>query len=476
MDSLDLTPVLCKYLPKHLHLALLFHVRETGRYPEEDVNRAIESTLCKTNLVDSLIDIKKEQGASTEALEALEEQKEEVLKKLAEEEESCKLLHILSSDDNQLEKERHSVETLRKQYDIGEKELNNLFNVLMFQFSCGKYDSTPMVLSKYFIPFTQNESRKMEAYWGVLTSEILMGEGYIDNALGTLKELISLEKNLEKVQNVQDRSKTLDLSSHEDTKDDSSGPKSQHSAGYRKTEIDRMYERATLLHLSLFLFFNKGEFDQMLGRDGLFRDERYAPTISTVCPHLYRYVVMAAFLNTSASDTRSQRTELQEIATLLDDNSFAYKDSLTEFLRLLVLENDFEAAKVALEESQELISNDFFMSYYLDVFNEAARVVILRRHCLLFQRIKISDLSKFMLFDNEDECLAFVTSKFLEDEREIDARIHDDPFAGERYIHVRSEQQTPYQQLLYEKAVALPGKSRDLYFELVKRNKKANTK
>jgi len=460
MDSLDLTPVLCKYLPKHLHLALLFHVRETGRFPEEDVNRAIESTLAKTNLVDSLIDIKKEQGAPPEALTALEEHKEEVLKKLAEQEESCKLLHILSSDDNQLEKERHSVETLRKQYDIGEAELNNLFNVLMFQFSCGKYDSTPLVLSKFFIPFTQNESRKMEAYWGVLTSEILMGEGYVDNALGTLKELIQLEKNLEKVQNVQD---------------DSSTPKSPEKR-HRKTEIDRMYERATLLHLSLFLFFNKGEFDQMLGRDGLFRDERYAPTISTVCPHLYRYVVMAAFLNTSGSDTRSQRTELQEIATLLDDNSFAYKDSLTEFLRLLVLENDFQAAKVALEESQELISNDFFMSYYLDVFNEAARVVILRRHCLLFQRIKISDLSKFMLFDNEDECLAFVTSKFLEDEREVDARIHDDPFAGERYIHVRSEQQTPYQQLLYEKAAALPGKSRDLYFELVKRNKKANTK
>jgi len=387
------------------------------------------------------------------------------------------LLHILSSDDNQLEKERHSVETLRKQYDIGEKELNNLFNVLMFQFSCGKYDSTPLVLGKYFIPFTQNESRKMEAYWGVLTSEILMGEGYIDNALGTLKELITLEKNLEKIQSVQDRaSKSVDVSSHEDSKDNISGTKSQPEVGFRKTEIDRMYERATLLHLSLFLFFNKGEFDQMLGRDGLFRDERYAPTISTVCPHLYRYVVMAAFLNTSRSDTRSQRAELQEIATLLDDNSFAYKDSLTEFLRLLVLENDFEAAKVALEESQDLINNDFFMSYYLDVFNEAARVVILRRHCLLFQRIKISDLSKFMLFDNEDECLAFVTSKFLEDEREIDARIHDDPFAGERYIHVRSEQQTPYQQLLYEKAAALPGISRDRYLELVKRNKKANTK
>jgi len=476
MDELDLTPVLCKYLPKHLHLALLFHVKETGRFADEDVNRAIESTLCKTNLIDSLIDIKKEQGATLETLESLEERKEQISKKLAEQEENCKLLHILSSDDNQLEKERHSMESLRKQYDVGETELNDLFNVLMFQFSCGKYDSTPLVLSKYFIPFTQNEARKMEAFWGVLTSEILMGEGYVDNALATLKELMSLEKNLEKAQSVADR-KNIDLSP-EDTKvdDPDASKKKQEADLHKKTEIDRMYDRATLLHLSLFLFFNKGEFDQMLGRDGLFRDERYASTISTVCPHLYRYVVMAAFLNTSGSDTRSQRTELQEIANLLDDNSYAYKDSLTEFLRLLVLENDFEQAKAALEQSQELISNDFFMSYYLDVFNEAARVVILRRHCLLYQRIKISDLSQFMLFDNEDECLAFVTSKFLEDEREIDARIHDDPFAGERYIHVRSEQQTPYQQLLYEKAVGLPGKSRELYFELAKRNKKANTK
>lgn len=179
------------------------------------------------------------------------------------------------------------------------------------------------------------------------------------------------------------------------------------------SELDQMYERAALLHYSLFIYFNRGGFEEIVGRDtGLFREQRYLQAVSTICPHLLRYMVMAVILlNDSRDDPRMQRTELHEIAAIVQEETSSYKDSLPEFLRLLWVENDFDGAAECFKDCQRDVNNDFFLSYYLDVFNDAARLIILKQYCRLYSRIRVSELCKYLLFTDEVACMKFVTRK-----------------------------------------------------------------
>lgn len=230
-----------------------------------------------------------------------------------------------------------------------------------------------------------------------------------------------------------------------------------------------MYERAVLLHLSLFLIFGKGDFDAMT--HGTWTEMQFDNTIQTLCPHLLRYRVIGVLLNTSAPN------DLNKVADLVSENAFAYKDSVTEFLRLLVLENDFDGAREALEESQEVIANDFFASFYLDVFNEAARQVILRKYCKLYYRIEVAELKRYLLFAEDEECLSFIArchpsgGDVSAADRDLEnARID----MANRAVYIQHAQESPYQELLYKyhNTYDIHRRTQGLIDDIARRNKK----
>lgn len=69
--------------------------------------------------------------------------------------------------------------------------------------------------------------------------------------------------------------------------------------------------------------------------------------------------------------------------------SYTYKDPITEFLEHLYVSFDFESAREKLTECTEVLDNDFFLVACLDEFVENARLMIFETFCRIHQCISI---------------------------------------------------------------------------------------
>merc|ERR1719471_221931 len=110
---------------------------------------------------------------------------------------------------------------------------------------------------------TQNEDRKHEALWACFLGQIHMRD--FENAKKSIEEINKAILKREEMR--------------EDQKRENQGFKSSLS---ELSELDLMAERASLLHYSLFVYFNlEDSFESMVGDDSsLFW--RYLDTINTV--------------------------------------------------------------------------------------------------------------------------------------------------------------------------------------------------
>merc|ERR1719193_1792643 len=190
-------------------------------------------------MIDALKDEYERIGYSAEKLAALEERKHQMINKAKEYEERCgPLLDAIELEGEHFD-ERTDPEYVRAQYKIDDGHVEALFDYAMFQYSCGKYDAIPHLLRNFYIRLSTNPERIHEARWGILIAEIHMGQfdRALDQSLPDVKKSIS------------DRERDHVFAS----------------------ELHQMYERAALLHYSLFIFFTKENFEKMLRRDtGLF--------------------------------------------------------------------------------------------------------------------------------------------------------------------------------------------------------------
>ena len=112
--------------------------------------------------------------------------------------------------------------------------------------------------------------------------------------------------------------------------------------------VQQLQQRTWLLHWSLFVFFN-----HETNRTALleyFLHEKYLNVIQTSCPHLLRYLAAAAILAPAARRT----TLLPEVVALIEHELYTFRDPLTEFLRLLFVEFDFDAAQTQLQEFEKV--------------------------------------------------------------------------------------------------------------------------
>jgi translation initiation factor 3 subunit E len=94
-----------------------------------------------------------------------------------------------------------------------------------------------------------------------------------------------------------------------------------------------------------------------------------------------RYLSVAVIVN------RGRRNALKDLVKVISQESYAYKDPITEFLEHLYINFDFEGARMKLHECQDVIVNDFFIYSYLDEFVESARLMIFETFCRIHQCI-----------------------------------------------------------------------------------------
>ena len=63
-----------------------------------------------------------------------------------------------------------------------------------------------------------------------------------------------------------------------------------------------------------------------------------------MCPHILRY------LTTAVITTKRRRVVLKDLVKIIEQESYTYKDPITEFLQCLYVDFDFDGAQKKLRE------------------------------------------------------------------------------------------------------------------------------
>ncbi|EPY77913.1 eukaryotic translation initiation factor 3 subunit E [Camelus ferus] len=112
--------------------------------------------------------------------------------------------------------------------------------------------------------------------------------------------------------------------------------------------LQSLQQRTWLIHWSLFVFFNHPK-----GRDNIIDLFLYQPqylnAIQTMCPHILRYLTTAVITN---KDVRKRRQVLKDLVKVIQQESYTYKDPITEFVECLYVNFDFDGAQKKLRECE----------------------------------------------------------------------------------------------------------------------------
>ena len=192
------------------------------------------------------------------------------------------------------------------------------------------------------------------------------------------------------------------------------------------TPLQALQQRTWLIHWSLFIFFNhakgrdlivemllyQNQYDKSTLKCPIFNDInglllfRYLNAIETMCPHILRYLTTAVIIN-----KQNRRTMLKDLVKVIQQvtnvmplesaffflimlfyfhqESYAYRDPITEFIEHLYVNFDFDAAQQKLRQCKDVLLNDFFLVAVLDDFIENARLMIFETFCRIHQCISI---------------------------------------------------------------------------------------
>merc|ERR1712193_133538 len=88
--------------------------------------------------------------------------------------------------------------------------------------------------------------------------------------------------------------------------------------------------------------------------DTFLYQQQYLNAIQTQCPHILRYLTTAAITN------KKRRSVLKDLVKIIQQETYTYRDPITEFLECLYVKFDFDGAQQKLRECETVLENDFF--------------------------------------------------------------------------------------------------------------------
>lgn len=363
MAEHDLTSRIAPNLDRHLVFPLLEFLQERQLYADGEILKAKINLLSQTNMVDYAMDIHKSLYRTEEVPQEMIDRRAEVVGRLKSlEEAAAPLISFLQNAANvqELRPEKlYNLQMLNDRFQIGQEQIEALYQYAKFQFECGNYSGAADYLYHYRALCT-NSDRSLSALWGKLAAEILMQNWAIAlEELNRLKEIID-SKNF-------------------------------------ASPLYQLQNRIWLMHWSLFIFFNHEN-----GRNGiidLFFQDRYLNAIQTNANHLLRYVATAVIVS------KRRWNMIKELIKVIQQESHVYKDPITEFLECLYINYDFDGAQKKLQECENVILNDPFLGKRVedanfstvplkDEFFENARLFIFETYCRIHQCIDIGMLAE----------------------------------------------------------------------------------
>lgn len=127
----------------------------------------------------------------------------------------------------------------------------------------------------------------------------------------------------------------------------------------------------------------------------IFNNDNAKNCITTVCPWLLRYLVLAAVC------THSLETKIKYCRALANDvlavELDSYKDPLTEFVRTLFCECDYEAAAAHLKECRKVFTIDVFLASQCLKFFDAARLLLFSQYSKVNLKMPMDEIGRLLM-------------------------------------------------------------------------------
>lgn len=356
-DQLAFLNLLIPQLDRHLIFPLLEAASNTEGISDEqyrDIQEAIFALLKGSNMADFVGDLYKQLNNTDTVPAEYTKRREDVLDQLQKyEDETAHLSNLLSNEDvtGQLRSDKvANLKYLEEQHQVTQPMVDALYDFGRFRYECGNYPEAADLLYRFRVLSTDND-KVVKATWGKLVCEIL-GEEW--------------ESALEEVDKVKEHIETRLFNN----------PRAQLTA------------REALVHYALFPFFNYEPARDKLTE--MYFSAPYISSIQTVCPWILRYVAAAVISNRARSNnSHIYQKQLKDLIRVVKQEIYEYQDPVTEFVKALYVDFDFEEARKKLLEAEAVLKGDFFLGSSTDMFVESARHLISEAYCKIHQRIDI---------------------------------------------------------------------------------------
>ncbi|KAL3868746.1 hypothetical protein ACJMK2_041512 [Sinanodonta woodiana] len=424
MAEFDLTTRMGQYLDRHLVFPLLEFLSVKELYDEKEMLKGKLELLSNTNMVDFAMDVHKNLYPDQDVPNSLKEKRSHVVTELKQLQMETDLITKIFEDPEVIRQMQSSrdgrqlSDFLYKEHGFKAEMVETLYNYAKFQYECGNYSGAAEYLYFVRILLPPNDRSYLDTLWGKLASEILM-----QNWETALEDLNRLKEVID--------------------------------ANTFSSALLSLQQRTWLVHWSLFVFFNHPKGRDLI-IDMFLYQQLYLNAIQTVCPHILRYLTTAVITNKAR-----RRTVLKDLVKVIQQESYTYKDPITEFVECLYVHFDFDGAQQKLRECESVLINDFFLVACLEDFIENARLLIFETFCRIHECISINMLAQKLNMSPDDAERWIVN---LIRNARLDAKI--DSKLG--HVVMGALAMSPYQQVI-EKTKNLAFRSQVLAMTLEKK-------
>lgn len=371
----DLLPRLIPHLDRHLIFPLLEFLSGQEGDDGIEITRTKYELLKQTNMTDYVAGLWQEINESEEVPEEFVRKREEVLQRLSLFTEETSQIDELLSDDSVVSNLRSdkvaNLKFLEQQHGVTIEMVDMLHDYGRFQYSCGSYADAAHLLDQFRILSTDND-KATSATWGKLACDILNANWEV-----VMEEVNKVKESI-------------------DTK-------------LFNNPLAQLQHRTWLIHWTLFPFFNYEQARDLITE--LFFSAPFINTIQTNCPWILRYLAAAVITNRSRTrNTGQYQKQLKDLVRVVRQEGYEYNDPVTDFVKALYIDFDFEGAQKKLGEAEEVLKGDFFLSSTAESFVEAARHLISESYCKIHQRIDIKYVMNRCAC-HEPPCLVILISR-----------------------------------------------------------------